>query len=204
MAGSGGSEGIDRAKEAEPPADTRVSDDDLIRRARDQDHEAFSTLVRRYSPLAYRTAVLVGGANDADDAVQDAFLRAYGALDRFELGAPFRPWLLTIVVNCTHSRSRSAWRQLRLADRSRSLDVARWVVDSAESDALAGDTRRRLLAAVDELPDKQRLVVTCRYLLELSEAETAHALGIPVGTVKSRLNRGLERLRTTVEAEAAS
>jgi RNA polymerase sigma factor (sigma-70 family) len=76
-------------------------------------------------------------------------------------------------------------------------------VPSAESAALDAEERRSLADAVDRLPAKSRVVVTCRYLLELSEAETAQVLGWPVGTVKSRLSRALDGLRTTLAASGA-
>jgi RNA polymerase sigma-70 factor (ECF subfamily) len=74
-------------------------------------------------------------------------------------------------------------------------------VPSAESTALSADDRSRLMAAVASLPERARLVITCRYLLELSEAETAEVLGWPAGTVKSRLSRALDRLRAELDGQ---
>jgi RNA polymerase sigma-70 factor (ECF subfamily) len=169
----------------------------LVERARDGDHQAYAELVRRYSAIAHRTAILVAGPADAEDAVQDAFVRAYYALGRFRAGSPFKPWLLTIVANAARNRVRSAGQQPRLRDRltrDRTAGVLH-LVRSAESEALDADDRRALVAAIDALPVNARLVVICRYLLELSEAETAQMLGWPSGTVKSRLSRALDRLR---------
>jgi len=73
---------------------------------------------------------------------------------------------------------------------------------SPEESILAADERRTLLAALERLRDEDRLVIGARYLLELSEAETAEALGVPRGTVKSRLSRAMSRLRTSLEASA--
>lgn len=184
---------------ADRPAVARepTGDAALVERARGGDHEAYAELVRRYSAVAHRAATLIAGPAEAEDAVQDAFVRAYYALGRFDLDAPFKPWLLTIVANAARNRIRSAGRQPRLRARlagDRSAGVLH-LVRSAESVVLDEDTRRQLVAAVDALPAQHRLVVICRYLLELSEAETAQVLGWPAGTVKSRLSRALNQLR---------
>jgi RNA polymerase sigma factor (sigma-70 family) len=190
---------LDRpAGSAEPSGDAA-----LVERAQDGDQQAYAELVRRYSPIAHRTATLIAGPADAEDAVQDAFVRAYYALGQFRRGAPFKPWLLTIVANAARNRVRSAGQQPRLRDRlvgDRTAGVLR-LVRSAESEALDADVRHTLVAAIDALPANARSVVICRYLLELSEAETAQMLGWPPGTVKSRLSRALDRLRADLAAQ---
>jgi RNA polymerase sigma-70 factor (ECF subfamily) len=181
------------------------TDRELVDRARRGEHDAYGDLIRRYSTIAHRTAVLIAGPADAEDAVQEAFIRAFYALARFRQESPFKPWLLAIVANAARNKLRSAGRQPRLRDRlalDRALGPVH-AVPSAESAALDADQRRSLADAVDGLPDKARLVVTCRYLLELSEAETAQVLGWPVGTVKSRLSRALDGLRATLTAGSA-
>jgi RNA polymerase sigma-70 factor (ECF subfamily) len=182
---------------AEPNGDAA-----LVERAQTGDHEAYAELVRRYSGLAHRVATMVAGPADAEDAVQDAFVRAYYALDRFRLDAPFKPWLLTIVTNAARNRVRSAGQQPRLRDRvggDRALGTLH-LVQSAEAEVVDEDERRALVAAINELPSNARAVVMCRYLLELTEAETAQVLGWPAGTVKSRLSRALDRLRADLMA----
>jgi RNA polymerase sigma-70 factor (ECF subfamily) len=175
-----------------------AEDDDaaLAARARRGDVDAYADLVRRHQHLAVRLAQVVAGqAAEAEDIAQDAFVKGYRRLDRFREGAPFRPWLLAIVANEARNRRRSHGRrrhhELRLAD-DRSL---RGAGTAPEYEAVADDERHRLLAAVQALPARQRDVVACRYLLELSEAETAAVLGLGPGTVKSHLSRGLDRLR---------
>jgi RNA polymerase sigma-70 factor (ECF subfamily) len=151
--------------------------------------------VGRYTPIAHRTALLFGAGADADDVVQEAFVKAFRSLGGFRAGAPFRPWLLSIVINETHNLHRSARRRAGLA-----LRVARLPEDGAAQPpnplTVAAEHERRstLWDAVRALPERDRLVVTCRYLLELSEAETCLALDWPAGTVKSRLSRALQRL----------
>jgi RNA polymerase sigma-70 factor, ECF subfamily len=173
-----------------------LDDQRLIALARDGDADAYDILVQRYQPIAHRTAVVMGGPSDADDVVQDAFIRAYDALHRFRDGAPFRPWLLKIVANGAKNRHRSVRRQLVLADQ----DARRTALASSspEDAAAAHDERVRLLRQVNALPERLRDVISCRYLLELSEAETATLLGWPAGTVKSRLARALRELRRGV------
>ena len=166
-----------------------------LARVRAGEPAAYAVLVRLHAPMAKRLAVLSGAGSDADDVVQEAFVKAYRALPSFHQGAGFRPWLLRIVVNETRNlqrgRSRQSLRELRVATEE---VVTRGVADPAQV-VVDSDRRSGLLDALDALADDLREVVTCRYLLELSEAETAHALGIPPGTVKSRLHRALASLR---------
>jgi RNA polymerase sigma-70 factor (ECF subfamily) len=169
---------------------------DLVERARRGDVAAFESLVRVHQEVAVRTAwVVSGGADDAEDAAQEGFVKAFGALPRFRAGAPFRPWLLTIVANEARNRRRSAGRRdalaLRLSEDRRPDGAA----PSPESAVLAEERRATLLDGLARLSDVDREIVTLRYLLELTEAETAAALDVPPGTVKSRLSRALERLR---------
>ena len=151
-----------------------------------------------YQGIAVRTAYVVSGsASDAEEAAQDAFVKAYRALGHFRSGAPFRPWLLQIVANEARNRRRSAGRRahlvLRLAQRP-SGDAA----PSPEADLLADERRAELLAALNELRAEDRQVIACRYFLDLSEEETASALGVRQGTVKSRLSRALARMREQI------
>jgi RNA polymerase sigma-70 factor (ECF subfamily) len=167
----------------------------VLARVRAGDASAYAVLVTLHAPIAKRLAVLSGAGSEADDVVQEAFVKAYQALPRFHEGAGFRPWLLRIVVNETRNlqrgRSRRALRELRVAAERTATDP---VPDPADA-AVSRDRRAGLVEAVEGLPDDLREVVTCRYLLELSEAETAGTLDIPPGTVKSRLHRALRSLR---------
>jgi RNA polymerase sigma factor (sigma-70 family) len=173
---------------------------DLIERARHGDVSAFESLVRAHQEVAFRTAwVASGGADDAEDAAQEGFMKAFAALPRFRTDAPFRPWLLTIVANEGRNRRRSANRREALALRV--PDAAAMTDGSPEAASLATERRKTLLSAIDKLSDTDREVVSYRFLLELSEAETAAALGVPVGTAKSRLSRALDRLRAMLPLE---
>ena len=185
-----------------------LDDRELVERARRGDADAYQDLVRRHQTVARRTAyVLCGSWADADDACQDGFVKAWTALARFREDAPFRPWVLQIVANEARNRRRSAGRRARLALRAASggSDAGQAEgVTSPEEAALASERHRRLLAALHTLDDRDQQVVACRYLVGLSEAETAAALGWPAGTVKSRLSRALGRLRTALGSSAAT
>ena len=174
-------------------------------RARAGDVAAYETLVRRYQDVALRTASLVAPEADAADAVQDAFVKAYAALPRFRAGAPVRPWLLSIVANESRNRRRSATRRADLAVRAGSTTPAPASAPSPEAEMLADERRRTLWSAIGRLRDEDREVIGARYLLDLSEAETAQALGLRPGTVKSRTSRALGRLRSVLaEAEGTT
>ena len=152
--------------------------------------------MRTYSDVAFRTAyVITGSAADAEEAAQDGFLKARRAFGSFRPGAPLRPWLLTIVANEARNRVRTAKRradiELRFAKAAAEGDAA----PSPDAVVLAGLDRDRLAAAVRRLADDDRRVIALRYFLQLSVSETAAALGVPEGTVKSRLSRALTRLR---------
>jgi RNA polymerase sigma factor (sigma-70 family) len=154
--------------------------------------------VRQHQEVAFRAAYLVtGSAAEAEDAAQEGFVKAWQALPRFREGAPFRPWLLAIVTNEARNRRRHAGRLHALALRA--LDPPAEPVDEA---AATRDEHERLLRAVGAMSEDDRLIIGYRYFLELSEEETAEALSIPRGTVKSRLSRALGRLRESMEAPA--
>jgi RNA polymerase sigma-70 factor (ECF subfamily) len=176
---------------------------ELLALARRGDADAFAALVRAHQDVAFRTAMLITrNAADAEDAAQEAFVKAHRALHRFRQGEPLRPWLLTIVANEARNRRRAAGRRDHLA--ARAADEGDAAPSSSggpappEAALLDAERRAELLAALGRLREGDRLVIGCRYLLDLSERETAHALGCRAGTVKSRLSRALERLRAEV------
>jgi len=157
------------------------------------DTDAYAVLVRRHAAVAMRTAALLGAGSDTEDVVQEALVKAYRSLGRFRLDRPFRPWLLRIVANEARNAHRSAVRRSAREERD-ARTLTTWL-DDVSVDVTDREAKEQVLAAVAQLPDPLRRVVVCRYLLELGEAETAVVLGVPRGTVKSRLSRGLGRLR---------
>lgn len=176
-----------------------LDDQELVARARNGDESAYAELVRAHQDLAKRVAFLVLRAHaDVDDVVQDAFVKAYRALDRFREDSSFRPWLLQIVRNEAINRRRGAGRRVRLALRMATDPASGDAAPSPEAVVLAEESRVLLLQAVEDLPERLRQVIECRFLLDLSESDTAATLGIASGTVKSRTRRALDRLRTNV------
>jgi RNA polymerase sigma-70 factor, ECF subfamily len=169
----------------------------VIARVRAGEPEAYAELVRAHTGIALRAAAALGAGADSEDVVQQAFVKAYCALGRFKDGSAFKPWLLAIVANETRNTVRTAARQRTLAGREASFTEAEPLIPEAADPAVATlhtERRAALQAALDQLSEEHRLVVTYRYLLEMDEAETAQALGWPRGTVKSRLNRALRKL----------
>jgi RNA polymerase sigma-70 factor, ECF subfamily len=172
----------------------------LVERSRNGDQDAYAELVTRYQAIAARTAyVITGTAADAEDVAQDAFVKAYYALDRFRAGAPFRPWLLRIVANEAINRRKAAGRRptvgLSVVEDRASGDTAL----SPEASALARERRELVLDALRQMREEDRLVIAYRYFFDLSEVEMADALGVARGTVKSRLSRAIARLRAVME-----
>jgi RNA polymerase sigma factor (sigma-70 family) len=178
-----------------------VADVELVQRAVRGDVHAYGELVDRYRAIAFRTAFLIArDTGDAEDAAQEAFVKAFYALGRFRTEAPFRPWLLRIVANEAKNRVRASGRRERLSLRAAAADAGE-AAPSPEAAVLDRERRATLLAAVDTLRPADREVLTCRFLLDLSEIETAETLGLRRGTVKSRTSRALGRLRALLPPE---
>jgi RNA polymerase sigma-70 factor (ECF subfamily) len=181
--------------------DRPLGEAELVARAKRGEARAYERIVEQHQTIAFRVAWLItGSAPDAEEASQDAFLKAYRALGRFRDGAPFRPWLLRIVANEARNRRAAASRRerlvLRVAEERRPDDA----VPTPEAALLDAERRGALLAALSRLPERDRIAIAFRYFVELSEAEMAAALRCRRGTVKSRLSRALARLREELEA----
>jgi RNA polymerase sigma-70 factor (ECF subfamily) len=173
-----------------------LDEEELVARATEGDIDAYEALVHRYEGIAFRTAFFIArSAADAEEAAQEAFVKAFYSLATFRREAPFRPWLLKIVANEASNKLRSAGRRQGLALRVAEVGPSGGAAPSPEAAALAGEQQTLLLGAVDQLKEKDRTVIVLRYFLDLSEVEMADVLGCPRGTVKSRLSRALERLR---------
>ena len=181
-----------------------LGDDELVEKARRGDLDAYEVLVERHQDSAFRTAYFIAGrTGEAEDAAQEALVKAFRGLKSFRPGASFRPWLLAIVANEARTRHRSAARRetlaLRLSESRSEGDAA----PSPERAALARADQDVLLQALGQLSEADRLVIGYRFFLDLSEKEMAQALSCRQGTVKSRLSRALKRLRAELEASAA-
>jgi RNA polymerase sigma-70 factor (ECF subfamily) len=175
-------------------------DAELVNAAREGDVDAFAALVERHREPVLRFAYGIAG-NEAEDAVQDGFVKAYRSLGGFRTDAAFRPWLFTIVANEARNRRRSWTRRNKLALQV--SDEPQPVAATPDDVAAQHEQRQRLLDAVAELPERYREVVALRYFGGLSENETAEVLSCPVGTAKSRLSRALGLLRGALGEEGA-
>ncbi len=151
--------------------------------------QAAGRLAERHWAAVWRTGLAVTGRRDlAEEVAQDAFERAFRALGRFDRRRPLRPWLVTIAAH----RAVDVLRRERRAARVHPAEVVGEWTDGLEQ-------ARDLMQAVAALREERRLVVVMRYWLDLSHQEIAEVLGVPVGTVASRLGRALEELRTSME-----
>lgn len=175
------------------------TDEGLIERATSGDANAFAELVAPHLALARRIAASAGQASDAEDAVQNALMKAHRSLASLDAGRDFAPWFLTIVRNEALNQGRTARRHEaavgRLIDQPQ-----RFASAPAEDIAIADAHRSEIRAAVDRLNPTDRAVIETRFLHEHTEAETAAELGLPIGTVKSRTSRALRRLRVAMVA----
>lgn len=170
------------------------SDGDLVDAALRGSRAAAGELFSRYWDSCWRAAFsVVGVPAIADDVAQEAFERAFGALERFERSRPFAPWLHRIAINRGLEVMRRERRTVALDERPPST--------VAPPDEQVPDDE--LVAALRQLSPERRTVVLLRYWLDYSPTEIADLLGVPVGTVSSRLARSLAALRSEMEAQNA-
>jgi RNA polymerase sigma-70 factor, ECF subfamily len=183
---------------------TDRSDGNLVLQARQGDQAAWEELVRRYQTPVYRIAYLILGDPEASqDVAQETFIRAYRNLDRFDIDRPLRPWLLRISSNQARNARRSLrryWSALNKSAEQHRLDPVKLRSVEENRSGIAEDVWRSIRRLS---PDDQQIIYL-RYFLELSVVEAASTLDIPEGTVKSRLHRALDRLKSIMELENSS
>ena len=183
--------------------DGRMAERRLLRRAQRGSEEALEILIRRHWPTAHRAAYLViGDAAAAEDVAQEALVSAIRALDRFDLRRPFGPWLRRIAVNraIDHARARGSRGEVSVGtaeEAERRVSAPAFAVE--ELDDPRGE---RLVAALAELSPDHRAIVAMRFLLEMGPGEIAAELGVPRGTVNSRLRRALDHLADEIGRDA--
>ena len=176
-------------------ARTLANDGDLVRRAQTGDRDAFGVLVRRYQHRVFALGIrMLHNRSDAEDLVQETFLRAFRALDRFEPDRPLAPWLFRIATNRALS---SLARRGRQDHDELPPDLAAHG-PSPEEETDKRRLERAVRAAVAELPPEQRTILTLRVAEGLSYREISEAVDVPIGTVMSRLARARETLRRKV------
>jgi len=165
------------------------TDADLVLAARRGSREAFGQLFDRHWPRVWRAAYSTTGERElANDAAQDAFLRAASALHRFDLSRPLEPWLVRIAINRAVDLVRARRRLV-----SEDLADERYAFDEPLPD-------EELQEALSRLGPERRAVIALHYWLDYTTPEIAEVLGVPLGTVNSRLARALRDLRLHLEA----
>jgi RNA polymerase sigma-70 factor (ECF subfamily) len=175
-----------------------VTETQQIRLARQGDQAAWEALMRVHQEPVFRLAyLLLGDPDEAEDIAQETFLRAYKALRRFDTDRPLRPWLLRIASNLAHNRHRSLGRYLGALSRFAQQDPDRIKPTTIQPK----DDSQALWQAVKQMAKPFQEVIYLRYFLVMSESEMADTLGIPTGTVKSRLHRALSKLRGIIERD---
>ena len=173
-----------------------LDDDALVRRALDGDTAAYGELVGRHQGSALRLAAgICGSTEEARDIVQDALVKGHRRLQSWRGDAPVRSWLLQIVANDARNAVRGRGRRQLREARYESLRVASGG-DPVGDQVAADDEAQRLLSLLGRLDERDRAVLACRFVAGLSEQEAAAVLDVPVGTVKSRTARALQRART--------
>ncbi|MGD2144752.1 MAG: RNA polymerase sigma factor [Anaerolineae bacterium] len=176
----------------------RDGDGLLVARVRDGDIDALGELYQRHKSQVYRTATAVtGDERMAEDVLQEVFLRVNRYADSFDPTQPFEPWLYRITVNLCYSWTNRAKRWVSFLQGA----IERLQAPSKrdpEQVTEAREQRLLLRRAIDGLPDSHRVVVILYYLQGLSVYEVAYALGVPEGTVKSRLYYAREKLRKAI------
>jgi RNA polymerase sigma-70 factor (ECF subfamily) len=181
-------------------------DEELVRRSRQGDQNAFAQLVTGYRDKIYNLGYrMLGHREEAEDITQETFLHIYRALDSFRLGERFSPWIYKIASNLCLDRLRRLRRGVTSLDAPVSPDgdapqqVADWS-QAPERMYEASEMRADTQQAIDSLPPKYRVVVVLRHLHDMAYDEMAKVLGIPQGTVKTRLFRAREILRRQLGA----
>ena len=169
-----------------------MTETELIQQARGGDPEAWEALTQNHQEAVFRLAyLLLGDPDDAEDVAQEAFVRAYYTLKRFDSARPLRPWLMQIASNLASNRRRSLGRYFNALMR-----LAR---DPSEPrTSMPEDDPHALWQAVRQIRFEFQQVIYLRYFLDMGEDEMSTALGIPAGTVKSRLHRALGALRKVI------
>ena len=180
---------------------TSLETEDLIRRCKQGDKLALEALIRRYQAYVFRLCCLVmRHEQDAEDMTQETFLRACRALPRYQSreGSSFEAWLYRIAVNCCRSRMRRKWYQM-LPWPEPAPQIMAEPDEQPERRLEQNEWRAEIMDAISSLGDKHRMVVILRYYAGMSNEEIAEALGLPSGTVRSRLFTARERLRQVLE-----
>ena len=175
-------------------------DSHWLEQCRVGDSLAIERLVQTYQGEVYRLALsILEDSDDADDATQEVFVAALRALESFRGNASFKTWLFSITVNVCRTRLQRYKRRGQLQQILQSLFGQNQA--HPEHEAIQSESDSALWQAIHALDDKHRIPVILRYYHDLSVAEIAETLGVPVGTIHSRLNHSRERLRALLKED---
>jgi RNA polymerase sigma-70 factor (ECF subfamily) len=187
--------------------ETKVSDEQLVEQTLDGDSSTYEVLVNRYQDRIYRLAYrMVGNRDDAEDLCQDCFVHLYKVLPKYRRGLPFAPWLYKICTNLTinwlHRKGAQPPTQgLEIGSEQETEELQLPDLGAGpEETMITKDQRQRVLDAVNHLPTSFRVPIVLRYLLDLTFREISEILGVPLGTVATRVRRGTEMIRRSVRA----
>jgi RNA polymerase sigma-70 factor (ECF subfamily) len=174
----------------------------LVRSAQAGDQKAFGDLVRLYRRSVYRICYgLTRSHEDADDLAQETFVRAYRALSRFRAGEPLLPWLARIAINTSYSLHRYRKRRPETSIEPLVEAGRQWGADDDPSERVEeAESRAHLMRAFEQLSPEHQAVLVLRVEQEMSYEDIARSLGVPVGTVMSRLARARAELRQRLRA----
>jgi RNA polymerase sigma-70 factor (ECF subfamily) len=188
-------------REAERNSTAGPGDDALVAAAQKGSEAAFGELVRRYQRAVYRVAwALTRNDADADDLAQEAFVRAWGAIGRFQIGQPMYPWLARITTNLAYSLFRRRKRRPETSIEPLLEAGMQWGTEDDPADRAATDERdANLRACFAQLSPEHQAVLALRVVQDLSYDEIARALNVPIGTVMSRLARARGALAKLLE-----
>lgn len=184
------------------------SDEEVVRRVLTGERQLFEVLMRRYNRRLYRVARgIVGDGDEAEDVVQDAYVRAFHHLDQFRGGGRFATWLTRIAVNEALARARRRGRLVEIDAmpevRKESIPSLRSSALDPEQHAIGRDLRAVLERAIDSLPATYRLVLVLRDVEGLDTAVTAECLNLEIPAVKTRLHRARAMLRRQLAEQAS-
>jgi RNA polymerase sigma-70 factor, ECF subfamily len=184
------------------------SDSELVERVRAGDTALFEILMRRHNERIYRTArAVVRNEDEAEDIMQETYVRAYRALSSFKGEARFSTWLTRIAVNEALARRRKGRRLVSVGNVSideELMNSRKATTVTPEDDTAREEMVGLLRRAIDGLPEESRLVITLRDIQGLSTRETAEALDFSEANVKVRLHRARRELRTVLERRLGS
>nr|WP_275984042.1 RNA polymerase sigma factor SigW [Paenibacillus hamazuiensis] len=178
----------------------------LAKLARNGDRGAFAQLVDLYQDKIYHLAYrMMGNAQEAEDVVQETFLRVYSNLERYDETQKFSTWIYRIATNLCIDRLRKRRTTYSLDAEMPEGEGSDWYSlmpsneDTPEKQVIVSETQQQIRESIDTLPEKYKSIVILRYLQDMSLQEISEVLTMPITTIKTRLHRGREFLRKKLE-----